>query len=30
MQHALNNDWLQRQDVPSIKQLRCKAQDYPS
>ncbi|MBS1161435.1 MAG: Maturase [Proteobacteria bacterium] len=30
MQQALNNDWLQRQGVPSIKQLWCKAQGYTS
>jgi RNA-directed DNA polymerase len=30
MQQALNNDWLQRQGVPRIKQLWCKAQGYTS
>lgn len=30
MQQALNNDWLGRQGVPSIKQLWCKAQGYTS
>ena len=30
MQHALNNDWLQGQGVPSIKPLWCKAQGYSS
>lgn len=30
MQQALNNDWLQRQGVPSIKRLWCKAQGYTS
>ena len=30
MQQALNNDWLQAQGVPSIKQLWCKAQGYSS
>jgi RNA-directed DNA polymerase len=30
MQQALNNDWLQGQGVPSIKQLWCKAQGYSS
>jgi len=30
MQQALNNDWLQGQGVPNIKQLWCKAQGYSS
>lgn len=30
MQQALNNDWLQAQGLPSIKQLWCKAQGYSS
>ena len=30
MQQALNNDWLQRQGVPNIKQLWCKTQGYTS
>jgi len=30
MQQALNNDWLERQGVPSIKRLWCKAQGYTS
>jgi hypothetical protein len=30
MPHALNNDWLQGQGVPSIKKLWCKAQGYSS
>lgn len=28
MQHALNNDWLKAQGLPSIKNLWCKAQGY--
>ena len=28
MQHALNNDWLKAQGLPSIKTLWCKAQGY--
>lgn len=30
MQQALNNEWLQAQGLPSIKQLWCKAQGYSS